>query len=193
MGDYLRSARKWMVLDALVLLGLSGYELISRLDAIQGPLKMFVNMAVGEKIPLERVVTYVDVRVFEAPVFMLLSIIAALLALLLRTSRRGCFLLLPVSAALTVWGTFLQLSLLGELIRFIKVLPLLILAVLSATVLIAQSVQRRRLRSRALKIGHSAGYTPAPSFTPVRPGEGRRFQYGIEDHPKRAPRRRRVS
>ena len=193
MGDYLRSARKWMVLDALVLLGLSSYELISRLDAIQGPLKMFVNMAIGEKIPLERVAKYVDIHVFETPAFMLMSIIAALLALLLRTSRRGCIFLLPFSAALTVWGTFLQLSLLGELIRFIKVLPLLILVILSATVLIAQSVQRRRLRSRALKIGHSAGYAPAPNLAPNHPGEGRRFQYGIEDHPKRAPRRRRVS
>jgi len=193
MGDMLRRTRKWIILDALALLCLSGYELLSRLDAIQGPLKMFVNMAIGEKIPLERVITYVDVSVFTVPVFMLLCVLTALLALWVRTSRRGCFFLLPISLALTVWGTFIQLSLLGELIRFVKVLPLLLLTVLSTMVLIAQSLQRRRLRSRALKIGQSAGYAPTPTFMQERPQEGRRFQYGIEDHPRRSPKRRRVS
>ena len=189
MGDKLRSVRRYLVLDALVLLCLSGYELMTRLDAIQGPLKMFVNMAIGEKIPLERVAKYVDINVFEMPAFMLLCVLTALLALLVRTSRRGCMVLLPVSLALTVWGTFIQLSLIGELLRFVKVLPLLILCVLSIVSIAVQSVQRRQLRMRAQKIGQRAGYAP------IQPQkmEGRRFQYGIEDHPRRTPRRRRVS
>lgn len=189
MGEMLRSARKWIIVDALVLLGLSGYELVSRLDAIQGPLKMFVNMAVGEKIPLDRVALYVDMSIFELPAFMLLSMLAGLVALIGRTSKKGCILLLPLSAALTVWGTFIQLSILGEFIRFAKVLPLLILFVLSLSCLVLHAVQRRQLRAQAQKAGRYAGYAP------VQPQkmEGRRFQYGIEDHPRRASRRRRVS
>ena len=124
MGNRILQVRKWIFIDALLLLALSGYEFVSRVDAMWGPLKMFVNMAVGEGIAWKRAASYVDVRVFEVPGFMLLCILLSVLAMLTIRTRRGSCILLPVSLALSVWGLFVQMSLLGELIRYAKVLPL---------------------------------------------------------------------
>lgn len=117
--------------DALILLSLSAYEFISRLDGMIGPLKMFVNMAVGEKIPLERVIRYVDVTIFEAPLFLLLCFIAGVIALFSRRSRRGSAVLLVPATALVIWGFSLRLTLFGNLIQIFKLLPLVLLLLLS--------------------------------------------------------------
>ena len=93
--------------DALILLALSVYELCVRLDAMWGPLKMFVNMAVGEGIPLRRVVTYVDITIFYVPLYMLLCAVVALCALASRRTRRTCArLLLPCAALAEEDGEF---------------------------------------------------------------------------------------
>ena len=186
MERKMRHVRKWIILDALVLLGLSAYELITRVDAMWGPLKMFVNMAVGEKIPLDRVAQYVDMSIFEAPAFMLLCALTALIALMTVRTRRGSMILLPVCLLLSVWGVFVQMSLLGELTRYVKITPLLVMSVLFVIHLYLQRVNRRELRKSAQRISHYAGYTPLPEKT-----EGRRFQHGFADHP--IPRRKRVS
>lgn len=191
MGDRILRVRKWIVIDALVLLVLSAYEFISRVDAMWGPLKMFVSMAVGEGIPLRRAAAYVymDVGIFEVPGFMLLCILLSLLSIMTIRTRRGSYVLLPVSLLLTVWGFFVQMSLLGELIRFVKVLPLLLMSILFIVHIALQRAQHRALRERAQRIGHYAGYSPVP---PQRM-EGRRFQHGIADHPARDVRRKRIS
>ena len=189
MGKKLMSLRKWLVIDALVLLALSVYEFISRLDAMWGPLKMFYNMAVGENIPLDRVAAYVDVGIFEVPGYMLLCALLSLTAILTIRTRRGSFVLLPASIALAVWGTFVQMSLIGEVFRFVKVLPLVIMSVLFVYNIVLLRKNRRMLRLQAQRIGYKAGYSPVQ---PQRM-EGRRFQYGIGDHPSRLPRRKRVS
>ena len=77
--------------DALALLLLSGYELCIRLDAMWGPLKMFVNMAIGERIPLSRVLTYVDYTIFYTPLYMFFCMLLALWALLSHRTRRLVF------------------------------------------------------------------------------------------------------
>lgn len=189
MGNRILRVRKWIVLDALLLLALSGYEFISRVDAMWGPLKMFVNMAVGEGISFKRAATYVDVGVFEVPGFMLLCILLAVLAMATIRTRRGSLLLLPISLALTVWGLFVQMSLLGELIRYAKVAPLMLLSVLFAVQIALQRAQRKRLRAQARRTGYSAGYAPVQA----QRMEGRRFQHGIADHHDYLPRRKRVS
>ena len=116
--------------DALILLALSGFELLTRLDAMWGPLKMFVNMAVGERIPLRRVLTYVDITVFYTPLYMLGCAILALWALCSRRTRRVCALMLLPAAALTAAGFLLRLTLFGELVRTLKLLPLVVLLAL---------------------------------------------------------------
>lgn len=189
MGEKIVRVRKWIVIDALVLLALSAYEFISRVDAMWGPLKMFVSMAAGEGISLQRAAKYVDISIFETPCFMLLCMLLSLFAMLCIRKRSAGYVLLPFSLALTVWGIFVQMSLLGELIRFVKVLPLLMMSVLFAAGIYLQRKQLRALRARAQRIGHYAGYSPVP---PQRM-EGRRFQQGFTDHPSRLPRRKRAS
>lgn len=189
MGNRIVQVRKWIVLDALLLLALSGYEFVSRVDAMWGPLKMFVNMAVGEGISFERAAAYVDVRVFEVPGFMLLCILLSLIAMATVRTRRGSFVLLPCSLALGVWGLFVQMSLLGEMIRYAKVLPLFLMSVLYFALILLQRAHRKALRNQARRAGYTTGYMP------IQPQhmEGRRFKHGIGDHHDYLPRRKRVS
>ena len=189
MGNRILQVRKWIFLDALLLLALSGYELVSRVDAMWGPLKMFVSMAVGEGISFKRAAAYVDVRVFEVPGFMLLCIILSLLAMATIRTRRASFLLLPMSLALAVWGLFVQMSLLGEMIRYAKVLPLMLMSIMYMVQIVLQRAQRKRLRAQARRVDYSAGYAPVSA----QRMEGRRFQHGIADHHDYLPRRKRVS
>ena len=116
--------------DALILLALSVYELCVRLDAMWGPLKMFVNMAVGEGIPLRRVVTYVDITIFYVPLYMLLCAVVALCALASRRTRRTCARLLLPCAALAAAGFLLPVSLLGRWTRTLQLLSLVLMLAL---------------------------------------------------------------
>ena len=219
MGNILRLSRKWMILSALVLLAVSGYELITRLDVLTDTFGLVADIVTGEDIPLERR------RLFEVPLFLLLSVLTAIAGLLVRTSRRGCMVLFPAALAIAVWGLFVDMTALGEMIRFVRLFPMLALSILSCVNVFVQPAQRARLRTRALKIGQSAGYAPAnvaaPSAEirakrgempidypyaeetqPVKPSplpavrektaekDTRRFRYGIADHPKRSSRRR---
>ena len=119
--------------DALILLALSCYELFTRLDAMWGPLKMFVNMAVGEGIPASRAVTYVDFTIFYTPLYMLGCALLALWARLSQRTRRVCAMMLLPAALLTVIGFALRLTLFGELLRTLKMLPLVFLLALCLT------------------------------------------------------------
>lgn len=189
MGDKIWRLRKWIIVDAILLLALSAYELITRVDAMWGPLKMFIDMAVGEGISFTRAAAYVDIAVLEVPFYMLLCTLLSLFSLLTIRTRKGAYVLFPCSLALGVWGLFVQMSLLGELIRYAKVLPLLVMSVLYIALLLVQRAHLRMLRQQAQRAGYVAGYAP------IQPQhmEGRRFQHGFSDHPNRLPKRRRAS
>ncbi len=119
---------KWLFLWAAALAALSVYEFCTRLDAMWGPLQMFVRMAIGEQIPLERVVRYVDMRIFLVPFFMVLCFLNSLLTLTLGRRQSGSLLCALFSLALLGYGLTLKLTLLGEAVRFLKLLPLLALS-----------------------------------------------------------------
>ena len=119
-----------MLWAALILLALSVYEVATRMDAMWGPLKMFVNMAVGERIPLNRVMLYVDMSIFHTPLFMLGCAILAVWALFARRSRRASAALILPAAVLTALGFTLRLTLFGEMVRTLKLLPLVFLLIL---------------------------------------------------------------
>ena len=150
-NPYIARALFW---DALILLALSAFELLTRLDAMWGPLKMFVNMAVGEGIPLRRVMTYVDFTVFYTPLYMLGCVILALWALCSRRTRRVCALMLAPAAALTAAGFLLRLTLFGEMVRTLKMLPLVILLALCVLHVAIPAPRRRE--------------APQPQNSPVR-------------------------
>ena len=60
-------------------------------------------------------------------------------------TRKGACVLFPVSLALFVWGLFVQMTLLGELIRYAKVLPLLVMSVLMVVIVALQPGKDKRL------------------------------------------------
>ena len=153
---------------ALALLLLSCYELATRLDAMWGPLHMFVDMAVGERIPLKKVLAYVDARVFETPLYMLMCALLALWALISRRGRRACaFMLLPC-AALTAIGFTLRLTLFGEMVRTLKMLPLVGVLLLC----LAQVLVRPRPQKRPAPPARETAPPPVP-LQPLQPVQQR--------------------
>ena len=149
-----------MLTAAIVLFALSVYEVCTRLDAAWYPLKMFVSMAIGEHIPLKRVLTYVDTRAFSAPLYMFGCALLAVWALFARRSRRACAVLLIPCIVMTALGFTLRLTLFGELVKALKMLPLVALTVLC----FLQVILRPRKR-------------PEPAaLPPARPGRHRRSE-----------------
>ena len=130
MGKVNHRISRAMLTVALILFALSVYEVCTRLDAAWYPLKMFVNMAIGERIPLKRVLTYVDARAFYAPLYMFGCALLAVWALFARRSRRGCIVLLIPCIVMTALGFTLRLTLFGELIKALKMLPIVALTIL---------------------------------------------------------------
>ena len=140
--------------DALILLGLSCFDLFTRIDAMWGPLKMFVNMAVGERIPVSRALGYVDYTIFYAPLFMLGCALLALWALLSHRTRRVCAMMLLPAAALTAAGFALRLTLFGELLRTLMLLPLAALLALCLLPVVLRPAKRKSAPIDTLPVRH---------------------------------------
>ena len=104
-----RKLSRYLLWMALIATLVSAYEFCTRVDAMWKPLKMFWNMAVGEKIPLARAATYVDMSIFEIPLYLLCSVALGIWALWARRTRRGCALLIAPSAVLAALGFILPL------------------------------------------------------------------------------------
>ena len=82
-----RKLSRYLLWMALIATLVSAYEFCTRVDAMWKPLKMFWNMAVGEKIPLARAATYVDMSIFEIPLYLLCSVALGIWALWARRTR----------------------------------------------------------------------------------------------------------
>ena len=158
-SERLRRAILW---DALLLLALAAYELCARLDAMWGPLKMFVHMAIGEKIPLSRAVMYVDFGIFQMPCFMLLCMALAVWALFARRSRRGCGVLTVFVLALAAVGFGMRLTLFGGVTQMIKLLPLVLLGVLTLARVLCSPKRKAQMEEAA----HPAQTAPGTRFAP---------------------------
>ncbi|MBQ7455636.1 MAG: hypothetical protein IJS53_04265, partial [Clostridia bacterium] len=89
---------------ALALLALSVYGLATRLDAMIGPLRMFVNMAAGEHIPLSRALRYVEWDILLPPLHLLLCAVLSAALLFARRGRRSCAVMLPLLAGALATG-----------------------------------------------------------------------------------------
>lgn len=68
-------------LGAAALIVIGGYELIIRIDAMIRPIKMFVNMWIGEHITFSRAMSYVDWGMFERPAYLLLCVAIGITAI----------------------------------------------------------------------------------------------------------------
>ncbi|MDO5021898.1 MAG: hypothetical protein Q4E07_00995 [Eubacteriales bacterium] len=86
-------------LGALALILITGYELIIRLDAMIRPLNMFIKMWIGEKIAFSRAISYVDWGMFERPSYLLLCVLAGLIAIIGR-KKAGVWVFTAVLASI---------------------------------------------------------------------------------------------
>lgn len=140
-----RKLSRYLLWMAVIVTLVSVYEFCTRVDAMWKPLKMFWNMAVGEKIPLARAATYVDMSIFEIPLYLLCSVALGIWALWARRTRRGCALLIVPSAVLAALGFILPLTLAGKWVRAVRLLPMIVLCALSvARVAMRESERQRR-------------------------------------------------
>ena len=156
--------------SALFLLGLSLYEFCTRIDAMSGPLRMFFNMAVGERIPLSRVANYIDWSIFTQPLWLLGCMIAAVWGLIGRRSHKSCTVLFFPALALCVLGFLLRPTLFGEWIRTLKLLPLLLMTLMC---LLRAVYRKRRPHPRPEEQPNVIQIPVAPHMVP-RKRRGRR-------------------
>ena len=139
-----RKLSRYLLWMALIATLVSAYEFCTRIDAMWKPLKMFWNMAVGEKIPLARAATYVDMSIFEIPLYLLCSVALGIWALWARRTRRGCALLIAPSAVLAALGFILPLTLAGKWVRAVRLLPMIVLCALSVARVVMREPERQR-------------------------------------------------
>ncbi len=143
-------ARKLLLLGGLALLAWPLYELYIRIDAMAGPLKMFFDMAVGERIPVSRVIGYIDWSIFRAPLYLLCCIALGGCAVGLRKKRRACVWLLIADVALGVYGYLREGFFVLRTVRALEAVPFAVLA-LGCLMHLALNLARRDVRLPAVK------------------------------------------
>lgn len=129
--------------DALILLALSVYELCVRLDSSWGWAKGYFLSHLEARTPLSIIVKHIPYHNLGVWMYMLGCALLALWALLSPRTRRVCAFLLPPAAALTALGFALRLTIFGELIRMLKLLPLVILLLLCLMHVLLRPARKR--------------------------------------------------
>lgn len=138
---------KFTVLSSLVLLVISTWEASVRLDAMYKPLKMFFDMAIGEHIPLSSVISYVDISMLEAPLWLLGCTLAALITIFFVRRPAGSAVTLPLSIVLGVYGLLRESTFLTGIWRLVQ--PALLLFIAFVIIMnIAVYPLRRRIAER---------------------------------------------
>lgn len=115
---------------AVILFALAVYEIFTRMDAAWYPLKSYISLVIDEHISLSSAWSHLDMRTFSVPLYMLGCAVLAVWALFARRSRRACAVLFVPCAVMTALGFTMRLTLFGELVKTLKMLPLTALTVL---------------------------------------------------------------
>ncbi|MHC1786083.1 MAG: hypothetical protein AB9880_03330 [Christensenellales bacterium] len=152
--------RRMLFWGALLLIMWAAYEFSTRVDAMSGPLVMYFNMAVGEKVGLAAALKYVDWQIFSAPAFLLGCVLLGLLALLSRGRSLLGFLVVPLCVLAVLYTAGAKVFFSPDLWSLLKLLPLLLIALGS----LVNLGLRFYLKKRRRQVAGS-----------VQPG-GRRFQ-----------------
>ena len=116
--------RRLYVLCALILVLVSVWELIIRMDAMYGPLMMFFEMAWGERIPLATVMTYFDFSILAAPFYLIGCVLLGIIALIFSRRPLSALFVLPASLVLGILGFEIGAIPLLEGWRMIRLIPL---------------------------------------------------------------------
>lgn len=139
------AGRRMLFWGALFLILWAAWELLIRIDAMIKPIRMFIRMAIGERIPLERVLNnYVDWSILEVPFFLLGCVVLGLLAFLNRKRALMGFALIPLSVLAMYYSSGKTALLAPSFWQMLKLLPLLMVAAGSLIGLIFHFVIRAR-------------------------------------------------
>ena len=134
-----------LIWGALALIVWAGWELSIRVDAMTGPLTMFYDMAVGEKIGFFTALKYVKWEILAVPGFLAGCVILGLLAM--RSGRKPwlSYAVIPLAALAAVYAAQVP-SLLGiNLWQKLKLIPLaLILAGSVLNITLHQYIRQRQ-------------------------------------------------
>lgn len=139
--------RNALIIVSLALMLLSVWEICVRLDAMYAPIKMFFSMALGENIPLQTAMSYVDPSIFEAPAWLAGCILISLISIAFSSRRALCLLLLPISAVMAVYGLTREASFFVDFWRLVQPTLLMVICALSAFNLFALPSKRRKRKT----------------------------------------------
>ena len=147
------AGRRMLFWGALLLIAWAGYEFSTRLDAMNRPLAMYYQMAVGENVGLSAALKYVDWEILRIPGFLLGCMVLGFLAFLSRKKALLALIIIPlcVLAALYTVGAKTLFS--PDLWSLLKLLPLLLMALGGLINLALHFVRRSRRR----KVTRSTG------------------------------------
>ncbi|MDD2648555.1 MAG: hypothetical protein PHI27_00525 [Eubacteriales bacterium] len=138
--------RSFFMTGSVLLLAWSGYELGVRMESIIPFTKTLYNIVIGESIPLSRALTYVDSGVYdvlETLLFLACCFMLGVFCLSLRNRPAASFALLPASAALMVYASGMTDPLQLNLWQFLKLIPLIMIALGAVTNIIHFCLIRR--------------------------------------------------
>lgn len=164
------TGKKLLFWGALLMIGWAAYELYIRVDAMIRPLGMFFRMWIGEKIPFDRAVTYIDWKILEIPGYLALCVLLGLTAMLGRRKPLVWVLTMLLSVAFAVFSVGFSALLAPTFWQLLKLLPLVLLFLGAGLSLIAHISLRKKRKEQGAVPGtgkNPVGYDP---FNMQRPG-----------------------
>ncbi len=167
----LRDAGKRLLFwGALVLVLWAAYELYIRVDAMIRPLGMFFRMWIGEKVPINRAVTYIDWKILEIPGYLALCVLLGVYVLLGRKKIATWVIALVLSVALAVLSAGLSALLAPSLWQMLKLTPLVLIFLGALLRLIAHNSIKKRHKARGTVPGTEKNPVSYDPFNMQRPG-----------------------
>jgi hypothetical protein len=138
---------------SLLLAAWSLYELATRMEAAWPPIKMFINMAVGEQIPIVSVMKYIDFSILLMPLYLTGCLVLGILCFALRKRPFAAAVLMPAAVAAAVAGYRIGGLFSFGLLNAARAIPLLL-------VLLGFAVNTVRLICGRYKSGNRDALTP---------------------------------
>lgn len=136
---------------SLLLMGWALYELGVRLEAAWPPLRMFIDMAIGEHIPLDRVMRYVDFSILTMPLYLLGCALLGVFSFAFRKHALAAFVFVPLAVTAIFAGTQIDGLFSIGLLKAVKAIPPALVAagyITNITLLIyCRHIQKKNFKS----------------------------------------------
>ncbi len=145
MAALREAGRRMLFWGAFLLIVWAAYELFIRVDAMIKPVGMFIRMAIGERVPLDRVLReYVDWSILEVPLFLLGCVVLGLFALMTRKKALMGFAVIALSIVVAFYSMGKTSLLSPSIWQKLKLLPLVLIMAGSTIGLVFHFLLKRR-------------------------------------------------